>query len=510
MKNKNTILYLLAIVKFVLPFFLQHPVYEPHRDEFLYLAEGAHPAWGYMEIPPLLSVFAILTNWLGGSMFWLKFWPSLFGALTYLLAGKIILSLGGRWLALVLAFLPFIFGAYLRVHFLFQPNFLEIFFWSLIAFALIRYVQTQRNGWLYLAGIAAGLGMNSKYSVAFFIISIFAGLLITRQRKIFLNRHLYFAAGLGLLLFLPNLLWQYNRHFPVFVHMEELNRTQLQYIQPTAFIADQFFMNLPAVFVWLAGLYFTIFKINGAFRFIAWAYFFVILILLFFHGKSYYSLGVYPVLFAFGAVQLERFADAHWRIWRYAFIVIPVAIGIAVIPLLLPVAKPANLATWYKKSGIDKLGFLKWEDLRNHELPQDFADMLGWKEMTDKAGKVWMGLSEEEKKHTTIFADNYGQAGALNFYGKEYHFPEVYSDNASFLYWLPDSLSIENLLLITDDHQEMEHDFIHDFSSAELRDSITNPFAREHGSLIILLKGANDRFHKMFEQKIQEDKDRFK
>src|SRR5579875_2691509 len=117
--NYNYLIFLFAIIKFALPFFLQSSVYEPHRDEFLYLAEAHHMAWGFMEVPPLLSVFAWLTNFFGDSMFWIKFWPSLFGALTYVVVARIVLSLGGKAFALLLAFLPFITGAYLRVHFLF-------------------------------------------------------------------------------------------------------------------------------------------------------------------------------------------------------------------------------------------------------------------------------------------------------------------------------------------------------------------------------------------------------
>ncbi|HEV2832086.1 MAG TPA: glycosyltransferase family 39 protein [Hanamia sp.] len=509
MKKEYRILYLLALVKFILPFILQNRFYEPQRDEFLYLAEGSHMAWGYMEIPPMLSVFAWFTNLFGTSMFWLKFWPSLFGSLTYIIVGKIILSFGGRWLALVLGFFAFIFGAYLRVHFLFQPNFLEIFFWTLLAFSMLRFIQTGKNSYLYLFGISAGLGMLSKYSVAFFIISILLALLITRNRKIFLNRHLYFAAAIAFLIFLPNLLWQYSYHFPVIVHMKELHQFQLQYVSPVGFLMDQLLMNLPCVFIWIAGLYFVIFKENGKYRIFAWAYLFVILLLLYFQGKNYYSLGVYPVLFAFGAIHLERFATKHSHVWKFVFVIIPFALGIILIPLFLPVFKPEKLAAYYKTTRIEKTGFLKWEDLQDHPLPQDFGDMLGWKEMTEKTAKAYSSLNDEEKKRTFIFADNYGQAGAINYYGKKYNLPTVYSDNASFLYWLPDSVHIDNLLIITDDKQEMQHDFLKDFSTVTLLDSITNPYAREHGSLIIMMKGANEKLNQMFKEKIKADKEKF-
>lgn len=510
MKKEYKVLYLLALAKFVLPFILQNSFYEPHRDEFLYLAEAHHMAWGYMEAPPLLSVFAWLVNLFGPGIFWLKFWPSLFGALTYFITGKIILSLGERSFALFLCFLTFIFSAYLRVHFLFQPNFLEIFFWTMIAYSTLRYIQTEKNKWLYVLGVSVGLGMMSKYSVLFFTISILAGLLITRNRKIFLNKHLYFGGVIALLIVLPNFIWQYVNHFPVAVHMKELKETQLQYVSPTSFLLDQFLMNFPCVFIWIAGLYFTIFKENGKYRVFAWAYLSIIALLLYFHGKNYYSLGVYPLLFAFGAVHLERFAAEHSRVWKFSFIILPFALGIFLIPLYLPLFKPEKLAAYYKSYHAEKTGALKWEDLKNHPLPQDFADMLGWKEMTEKVSAAYSTLSDEEKKHTIIFCDNYGEAGALNFYGPKYKLPDAYSDNASFLYWLPDSVHLDNVVLVTDDKNEMQHDFIHDFASAKLTDSITSIYSKEYGSLIIVLKGANEKMKEIFREKIQKDNDRFK
>jgi hypothetical protein len=135
--------------------------------------------------------------------------------------------------------------------------------------------------------------------------------------------------------------------------------------------------------------------------------------------------------------------------------------------------------------------------------------MLGWKEMTAKTAAAYSTLSNEEKKNTIIFADNYGEAGAINYYRKKYHLPEAYSDNASFLYWLPDSIHLVNIVLITDDKQEMQHPFIKDFSSAVLFDSVTNVYAREKGSLIIILKGANEKMQEMFRQKIEADKEKF-
>ncbi len=444
------VLYLLALLKIIIPYFLQNNFYEPHRDEFLYLAEGQHLAWGFMEVPPMLSVFAWLTHVFGDGMFWIKLWSSLFGAASFIVAGEIVLSLGGKSFALLLLFLPFIFGVYLRLFFLFQPNSPEVFFWTMISYSIIRFIQTGKNKWLYTFGISIGFGMMSKYSVAFFAVSVLVSILFTKNRTIFLNRHFWYASLIGLIIFLPNLLWQYNRNFPVMHHMQELQRTQLQYVDPSDFLIDQFIMNIPCVFIWLTGLWYVSFSNKSKnYRFVGLAYAFVLILLLIGHGKNY-------------------------------------------------------------KMNTKKTGALKWEDLKNHPLPQDFADMLGWEEMAKKMSQAYETLDSNEKQHTILFCDNYGMAGAITFYARKYHLPGAYSDNASFLYWLPENMHIDNLLLLTDDKNEMQHDFIKNFSSAILTDSITTPMAREHGDLIILLKGANNAFNQMFKEKIERDKAAFK
>lgn len=503
MKKTNRLILLLSIVKLILPYLLQSSYYEPHRDEFLYLAEGQHLAWGYLEIPPLLSVFAWLTHLLGDTIFWIRFWPGLFGAFTFVIAAKMVQSLGGKSFAICLVFLPFVFGGYLRVFFLFQPNALEFFFWTMMAYSITRYIQTKKDKWLYLFGISIGLGMLSKYSVLFFTISILLGLLVSKERKIFLNKHLYYAAFISLLLFLPNLLWEFNHGFPVMTHMRELRETQLQYVSPGSFLADQLLMNLPTFFIWMAGLYFiSVSSKAKKYRALAWSFLFVMIILLELQGKSYYALGIYPMLFAFGAFHLENFCENRPGIWKYAFIMFPVFFGMLFIPVLLPVAKPEALANYYHSMNMEKYGLLKWEDHHNHPLPQDFADMLGWEEMARKAAKAWATLDSNEKKQSMLFCDNYGEAGAVNYYRKKYRLPEAFTDNGSFLFWMPKNKPYENIILVTDDRNEMQHPFIKQFTSAVAYDSVTNRYAREYGTLIIILKGPDEEFKNYFHKRI--------
>jgi hypothetical protein len=219
---------------------------------------------------------------------------------------------------------------------------------------------------------------------------------------------------------------------------------------------------------------------------------------------------VYPTLFAFGAERLESFTAARRKWFRVVIIAFPVVIGLLFLPIALPLLPPKQLADLYVKMGTEKTGALKWEDLKNHPLPQDFSDMLGWKEMTQKVAKAYNILDDSTKKNTVIFCNNYGMAGAVNYYGPSYHLPEAYSDNASFLYWMPNDLRIENFILVTDDPHEEQHDFAKGFKSVTKIDSVTSEYARERGDYIYTFIGADENFQKFFKKKIEEDKAQFK
>lgn len=510
MSRYTRLIYILAIIKLIVPFFLQDGFYQPHRDEYLYLAEARHMSWGYMEVPPLLSVFAWITNAFGGSMFWIKIWPALFGSFTFILVGKMILSLGGKIFALILGWLPFMIDGYMRLFFLLHPNFLDVFFWTAIAFSLFHYIQTNNNRWLYAFGICIGLGMMSKYSVAFYTCSLLAGLLVTRHRKIFLNKHLYYAAGIALLIFLPNLIWQYNHHFPVISHMKELQAEQLQFVNRIDFVISQFMMNLPSFFIWVGGLLYLMFnKVGKPYRIFAWGYLFVILLLIELRGKDYYALGAYPVLFAFGAFALEKVTELRFRWMRYAMMVFALALGLLALPLIMPVAKPERLASYYTKTGLIKTGSFKWEDLQYHSLPQDFADMVGWKEMAEKTAAVYNSIPEKDRPNTFVYCRGYFSAGALNYYRKETGLPEVYSDNASFLFWMPVDYHVKNLILVGHHIPDKEDKVFQQFEKMTVKDSLVYPMARENGMRIILYENGNDSLNAIIKKGVASLKSRY-
>lgn len=499
----------LALIKFASPFLLQDASYGLHRDEYLYLAEGQHLDWGYLEVPPFLSLFARLAHGLGGGMFWVKCWPSLFGALTVLAVCEIVHEMGGKAFAQCVAAFGIITGVYMRVHFLFQPNVLEIFWWTMIALCMVKYINHNNPRYIHGLGILMGLAWMSKYSVLFYAAGIIAGLLLTQNRKVFLQKHIYQATLIALLIALPNLVWQFNHRWPVVTHMKELRETQLQYVAPLDFLKDQLLMHLPVFYIWMGGLTWLLFYRNGKpYRMLGWAFITVIVLLLLSSGKNYYSIGAYPMLFAAGGVWFESITAQRLKGLRYMAGAFSVIVAVYFIPLALPVWRPDKLAAFYTQHGFEKTGVLKWEDLKNHPLPQDFADMLGWKELAAKVSAAYEALPDSVKSKTMIHCRNYGQAGAVTYYGKG--LPQVNTDNASFLLWMPNRYQVKNILLITKHFPDSSDVVFQQFEKHRVLDSIATPMAREFGTRLILFENGNQNLNRLIEKSVREQKDEFR
>lgn len=496
------LLWCLTAAKLMIALAGVHPLFELHRDELLYVAEARHLAWGYLEAPPLLSLLAWLSGLIGPGEIWIRLWPALFGSLTFWITGKIVIGLGGKGFALCLVFLSFIFSAFLRTHFLFQPNFLDIFFWTWCAYLLFQYIRNEDNRLIYFFGIAAGLGLLSKYSMAIFLLALLFALAFSAHRTVFRKKQLYLSMGICLLILLPNLIWQYQTNFPVTYHMEELHDKQLRYIQPVTFLTEQFLMTLPVCFLWLTGLWFVFRHPAGRpYRVFGWTFLLILLLLLLFKGKAYYALGIYPVLFAFGVFYFE--AICRTRSWvRYGGLAFIVLTGIPTIPILLPVFAPDQLAAYYRFARLEDIGLLQWEDRQNHALPQDFADMLGRRELAQKTTAAFKKIPGTQQVNTVIFCDNYGQAGGLNFYGPP-ELPEAVSASASFLLWIPEYQQIDHVIWIGEPPPP-ESGLESAFNEVIVLDSITTPLSREFGTRIKWYRNADTLFTTRFNQAINQ------
>ncbi|MDR0792185.1 MAG: glycosyltransferase family 39 protein [Chitinophagaceae bacterium] len=488
MLNNKRIIYFFAVIKFIIPFVLIHSSFQLHRDEYLYLADAKHLAWGYLEMPPALALLGYASNLFTGSFYAVYVWTALFGALTLIVAGKIILELKGNVYAVVIGCLAFLTSAFLRINILFQPNFLDAFFWTLSCFYIIRLIHSNNKKYLYYLALCFALGFLSKYTIAFFILGFLCSVIFTPLRKWLLSKHFYLSMLLALLIVSPNIFWQYKHHFPVLHHMQLLQKYQLQYNSRIDFLLNQLLMFASSFYVWILGLWFlTINKTGRKYIAIAVIYFVVIGLLLWKNGKFYYAASLYPALLSAGSVYMERLLSSNKiKIIRWAIPVCMLLFAPLSLPITVPCFSPEKLEAFYKKIHAEKIGVLAWEERKNNPLPQDFADMLGWKEMAEKTAKVYRSLPDSVQQKTMVYGDNYGEAGALLFYRKKLGLPEIYSDDASFAFWLPDKFNYQYFLFVAHDMPAANDDFFNHFSKVEIKDSVTDKYAREFGAKIIL------------------------
>lgn len=467
----------LAVLKLLLHYY-SHDLYGLHRDEYLYLAEGDHLAWGYLEVPPMIAVLGkIARSLLGDTILAVRFFPALVGAGSIFLVGAIARDFGGRKQAQLVAAAAFLVSpAYLGSNNLFQPVSFNQFCWLLSAFLVVKIIKHQQPKYWYLLGVVAGLGFLTKYSIVFFLLALAIAFVISQQRKMLRSPHPYLAVGLALLIASPNLYWQYSYDWPVIRHMEELARTQLVHMTPADFLLPQLVFHWSGLLVWGLGLW-ALFRWPQLrpYRLLGWAFFITLAILLLLSGKAYYTIGAYGMLFAAGGLVWERWLG------HYAWTIIPVMLlfNAPIIPYglpLMPVEQMKDYCAYMKDNyGLDMP--LRWEDGVIRALPQDFADMHGWDELPAKVARFYHSLSPAEQQKTMLYADNYGQAGVLNFHREKYNLPECYSFSSSFTMWIPEEVDFEYQLQVYDEwHPTSDY-----FAEMIFVDSIDSPVARDPG-----------------------------
>ena len=504
MTKKILILVGFIILKFVLQYVLLSPEYDLQRDEYLHLDQAHHLAWGYLSVPPVTSWISYIIFLLGNSVFWIKFFPALFGVLTLIIVWKTIEIFKGNLYALILGATCIVFSSLLRINMLYQPNSLDVLCWTAFYYVVILYITTEKAKWLYVAAVVFAFGFLNKYNILFLLIGLLPALLLSGQRRILAEKNLYFALTIGLVLILPNLLWQYNNQFPIVHHMKELAETQLVNVDRIGFLKEQILFFIGSLLVILSALYALLFyKPFSKYKFFFATIIFTLIVFLYFKAKAYYAIGLYPVYIAFGAVFLSNVLNTGWK--RYlqpVFIIIPLLFFIPMYNLAFPNKSPEYIVNHSEK--YKKLDMLRWEDGKDHALPQDFADMLGWKELARKTDSVYAALSN--KKETIVLCDNYGQTGAINYYTKKGI--KAVSFNADYVNWFNLDVKYKNLIRVKE-YEEVSNEFKETspyFQSSSIAGEITNKYAREYKTTIFVFTGAKVNINKRIEQEIKEEK----
>ncbi|GAB2553126.1 glycosyltransferase family 39 protein [Spirosoma aerophilum] len=488
-------------LKFLLQYVLISPEYDLHRDEYLHLDQANHLAWGFMSVPPFTSWIALIIRWLGNPAWAVRFFPAFFGALTILIVWKAVEELKGNLFACVLAATCLVFSVLLRLNQLFQPNSFDVLCWTSLYFVFIKYINSKNKQWLLVFGAVFALGFLNKYNVVFLLIGLFPALLLTQQRRLLLGQHVYLAVGVSLLLILPNLIWQYQHEFPVIHHMRLLAQTQLVKVNRADFLKEQLLYFMGSWVVIIAGLYaLLVYRPFVTYRSFFLAFLFTLSTFTFLRAKGYYAIGIYPIYLAFGAVFISVKIQSVWL--RAVLIAIPILLFVPVYQVAFPNKTPQEITQHPER--YQKLGLLRWEDGKEHALPQDFADMLGWRELAKKVDAAYTHSSDQ--RATLVLCDNYGQAGAINYYTRQG--VKAVTFNADYINWFELDRKYSHLIRIKEAgpvaNELKETGPL--FKTAYVADSVRSSFAREQGTTIFVFEFARVDINRRLAKEIEEER----
>jgi len=477
---------------------------EFHRDEMLYLSLGQHPAFGYATVPPLIGWISwLLQHIFGNPLFAIRFFASMLGGVMIIMVASLARELGGTRYSAILAAVGLTVSIFfMRTFFLFHPVHIDVFLWTLCLLMILRFINTGKNRFLIYFGIAAGFALSNKYLSGL----LFTGLLLlipfTRYRNVFSNKYFWIGLAAGAVIFLPNLVWQAVKGFPVINHMSELYDTQLVHMNVKVFLTEQLINPfIGSVFVVAGLIYLLTGKGMARFRVFGYLAVFVIVALLILKGKSYYTLGIFPLLIAAGGAAYDK-----WLRGMTVRIILPLLVILLTIPSVpvgLPVWNKEGLKKYFRvveeKYGID-FG-RRFEDGSIHSLPQDYADMIGWDELTTLANSAYSMIAD--KKASLIYGENYGMASAITVIGKKYGLPEAVSFNESFRYWFPRKFDEEITSMVYINH-ELGDDVRQLFAEITLIGRISDPDAREYGTAVYLCRQPVDSFNRLWEERTKD------
>jgi hypothetical protein len=452
--------YLLAALA-VLVHFLFNRQYGYFRDELYYAACGEHLAWGYVDHAPLVAVAASISRALfGDSLFALRLLSALSAAPKVWLAGWMAREVGGaKFAQFFSALLVFLAPIYLTFDNFLSMNAFEPVFWMACAAIVLRILNGGSAKLWLLFGATAGLGILNKHSMLFFGSGITLGLLFTSARNQFRRKEIWAALVIAFLIFLPNLLWEIHNGYPTIALLRTVIGTKYATVSAVAYIGEQFLLVNPlAAPFWLAGLYFFLFDRNGSkYAVLGYSYLVVLLEMILLHGKIYYLAPAYIMLLAGGAVWWERKIFSQAAAWLKPAIVTPLVIsGIVAAPLgmpILPVAAAAKYCAFFAVQDV------KVENVPLDSLPQLFGDMFGWQEQVRAIARAVRSLPSPEQTQVTLLAYNYGEAGAIDYFGKHYGLPKAISGHNQYGAWGPRGASGEVAVAIGFSKERLDHSF---------------------------------------------------
>ena len=484
------IVWFLAFANFLMHVYFNNR-YGYFRDEFDYMACGDNLSWGFVDHPPLIPFLAKLSRLvLGDSLRSIRFVPALAVSAAVILIGMIARELGGRRFGVVLAALAFMISPIsLSAGSLLTTNCLEPLLWMGCVYFLILAIQRENPRYWLWFGAVAGIGLEEKYSIAILGFAIVVGLLLTAQRRVFAQQWVYLGGALAFLVFLPNLLWNVRNHWPFAELMHNIKAEGRDIVlSPLEYFAQQLLIIHPVLApIWIIGILAFLFATRWRpLRFLGWCYLVAFATFVVLKGKNYYLGPIYGVYFAAGAVVIESFIEQKRQAWlKPVLIVVLIVAGAWIAPVVMPVLPVDQFISY-----MDKLPFKVPRSEHSHfraVLPQHYADQFGWEEIVVKTAEVYQSIPADERAGCGIFAQDYGQAGAIDFFGKRYGLPPALSGHQSYFLWGPRGFS-GSCLIVLDDKKEVLEGL---FERVEYKGrSADNPYALEKEIPVYLCHGA--------------------
>lgn len=443
------------------------------RDELYFIVCGLHPQLGYVDQPPLVPLLSALSQIFGPSLFLLRLIPALFAAGGVYVTCLLVKEFGGGPFAQAFAAVVYLFtGVLMNFGMKVSPDMVGLVTWPLLALIAVRIVKgADSRLWLF-AGVVAGISLESKYSVLFLLAALILGLLATGERRILFDRWFAAGAAIALAIALPNFWWQAHYGFPM---LELLRAGQngknivvgpLMYLFQEAVITGLFLWP-----VWLIGLVWLLRA--PRYRFLGYAYVILIVEMMIFHGKHYYPADVYPILIAAGAVPIEAWTRNR-NIVRVAVTAYAVLAGAVFVPFDLPVLPEAAFVRYQDAVGsalhITAKSLATEHNRETSALPGDWADMHGWPEMAAAVSRVYNALPPAERARAVVFAGNYGEASAVEFFDRG--IPVISEHNQ---YWLWGTHGYDGSVVVQVNGSCFHSDKL--FASRTLGARLTDPWA---------------------------------
>lgn len=444
-----------ALVRFAL-YLVAAPHYGYFRDEMYYLACGEHPAWGYMDQPPLIAWMAwLLEHSIGTSLYALRFLPMAADVGSIFVTGLLARKLGGgRWAMFLAALAVLVAPIYLTLSHLFTMNAFDPLLWALIAWLLVDLVQTGRETiWLWI-GLLVGVTLLNKYGVLFFVAGLLAGVVLSPLRKSLARPWFWAGCAMATVIALPNFLWQLHWNFPFvqLVHSVRQHGRDVM-LPPVPYLAQQAQMlGFVSSLLVILGACFLVSSQGRRYLVLGCGFASVLGLMLVLRGKFYYVAPVYPVVFAPGAVLFEQWTQRRGLQWVrpvYAFVML--VAGAVFAPTAIPLLSIQDYIAYTQKLGIHQQ---KFEHQPQSQLPQIYADMVGWEDRVRIVAAYFHSLPPAEQKVTAIGASNYGEAGAVDLFGPKYGLPKSISSANNYWIWGPRQYTGESVILMDEDSPE--------------------------------------------------------